>query len=81
MDRHTNTHTPKQNQNISTDMAIFLNQKRDLETRDKEHFRSVKNEEREKSAVAALVWWEKHAMDDKPVLLKHTSNNWKNILI
>ena len=25
MSRHTNTHTRKQNQNISTDMAIFLN--------------------------------------------------------
>ena len=28
----------------------------------------------EKSAVAAHVWKEKHALDRKPVLLKQTSN-------
>ena len=27
-DRHTNTHTQKQNRNISTDTAVFLNQKK-----------------------------------------------------
>ena len=57
-----------------------------LETRVKEHFRNIKNGEAEKSAVAAHIWREKHAMDRKPVLLKQTSNkqeltNWKNILI
>ena len=39
-----------------------------------------------KSAVAAHVWKEKHAMDHKPVLLKQAANkqeltNWENILI
>ena len=46
----------------------------------------LKNEKIEKSAVAAHVWKENHAMDHKPVLLKQTSNkleltNWENILI
>jgi hypothetical protein len=40
----------------------------------------------EKSAVAAHIWKEKHAMDRKPVLLKQTSNkqeltDWENILV
>ena len=60
--------------------------KRNLETRVKEHFRNINNGEIEKSAIAAHVWKEKHAMDHKPVLLKQAANkqeltNWKNILI
>ena len=46
----------------------------DLETRVKEHFRNIKNGEIEKSAVAAHVWKEKHAMYHKPILLKQASN-------
>ena len=47
---------------------------------------NIKNGEIEKSAVAAHVWKEKHAMDHKPVLLKEASNkqeltNWENIVI
>ena len=49
---------------------IFRKDKRDLETRIKEHFRNIKNGEIEKSAVATHVWEEKHAMDRNPVLLK-----------
>ena len=49
---------------------IYIEKKRDLETRVKEHFRTIKNGEIEKSAVAEHVWKEKHAMDHKPVLLK-----------
>ena len=46
----------------------------------------MKNGTREKSAVAAHVWKEKHVMDGKPVLLKQAANkqqstNWENILI
>ena len=57
-----------------------------METRVEEHFTNIKNGEIEKSAVAAHVWKEKHAMDHKPVLLKQASNkleltNWGNILI
>ena len=57
-----------------------------METRVKEHFRYIKNGEIEKSAVAAPIWKEKHALDHKPVLLKQASNkqkltNWENILI
>ena len=57
--------------------------KRDLETRVKEHFRNIKNGEIEKSAVAAYVWKEKHAMDRNPVLTKNKQEltNWVNILI
>ena len=60
--------------------------KRNLETKVKEHFRNIKNGKIEKSAVAAHVWKEKHAMDHKPVLLKQAANkkeltNWENILI
>ena len=44
-----------------------------LETRVKEHFRNINNGEIEKSAIAAHVWKEKHAMDHKPVLLKQKS--------
>ena len=60
--------------------------KRDLETRAKEHFKSIKIGEIEKSAVAAQVWKEKHAIDCKAILLKQASNkqkltNWENILI
>ena len=47
--------------------------KRDLETRNKENFRNIKNGEIEKSAVAAHVW-KKNAMDCKPDLLKQASN-------
>ena len=39
--------------------------KRNLETRVKEHFRNIKNGEIEKSAIAAHLWKEKHAMDHK----------------
>ena len=42
--------------------------------RDLEHFRNIKNGQIEKSAIAAYVWKEKHAMDGKPVLLKQASN-------
>ena len=57
-----------------------------LETWVKEHFRNIKKGEIEKSAVAAHVWKEKHAMDHKPALLKQAANkqeltNWENILI
>ena len=45
-----------------------------LESRVKEHFRNIKNGEIEKSAIAAHVWKEKHAMDHKPVLLKQAAN-------
>ena len=60
--------------------------KRDLETRVKDTLKILKNGEIEKSAVAAHVRKEKHAMDHKPVLLKQASNkqeltNWENILI
>ena len=41
--------------------------KRDLQTRVKEHFRNIKNGKIEKSAVAAHVQKEKHAMDHKKV--------------
>ena len=51
--------------------------KRNLETRVKEHFRNIKNGETEKSAVAAHVWKEKHAIDHKPVLSKQASNKHK----
>ena len=47
--------------------------KRNLETRVKEHFRNIKME-KEKSAIAAHVWKEKHAVDHKPVLLKQAAN-------
>ena len=46
--------------------------KRDLEIRVKEHFRN--NGEIEKSAVAAHVWKEKHAIGHIQVLLKQASN-------
>ena len=57
-----------------------------METRVKEHFRNIKNGEIEKSAIAAHVWKEKHAMDHKPVLLKQSANkqeltNWENLPI
>ena len=57
-----------------------------METRVKEHFRNIKNGKIERSAVAAHVWKEKHAMDCQLVLLKQASNkqeltNWENILI
>ena len=57
-----------------------------METRVKELFRNIQNGEIEKSALAAHVWKEKHAMDNKPVLLKQAANkqewtNWENILI
>ena len=45
-----------------------------METRVKEHFRNIKNAEIEKSAIAAHVWKEKHAMNHKPVLLKQAVN-------
>ena len=48
--------------------------KRDSETRVKEHFRNIKNEEIEKSEVAEHLWKEKHVVDHKPVLLKQASN-------
>ena len=44
------------------------------ETRVKEHLGNIKNGEIEKSAVAAHVWIEIHAIDCKPVLLKQASN-------
>ena len=48
--------------------------KRIFETRVKDHFRNIKNGEIEKSAIEAHAWKEKHAMDHKPVLLKHAAN-------
>ena len=48
--------------------------KRDLETRFKERFITIKKGEIEKSAVVAHVWKGKHAMDHKPVLLKLAAN-------
>ena len=55
-------------------------------SRVKENFRNTRNGKTEKSAIAAPVWKEKHAMDRKPVLLKQATNkqeltNWENILI
>ena len=47
--------------------------KRDLETREKEHIRNIKNGEVQKLAVTAHVWKRKHAMDCKPVILKQVS--------
>jgi hypothetical protein len=44
-----------------------------LETRTKKQFRNIRIGEIEKSAVAAHVWEEKHAMDRKPILLKQAS--------
>ena len=40
----------------------------------KEHFRNIKNGEIEKSAVAAYILKEKHAIDHKPSVLKQASN-------
>ena len=59
--------------------------KTDLETRLKEDFRNIKNEEIAKSAAATHIWEKKHAMDHKPVLLKQASykqelTNWVNTL-
>ena len=48
--------------------------KRNLETRVEEHFRNIKNGEMERSAIAAHVWKEQHAVDHKPVLLKQAAN-------
>ena len=66
-------HLPDQLQGLRED--IYLEKiKRDLETKVKEHIRNIKNGEIEKSAVAAHVWKEKHAMECKLVLLKQASN-------
>ena len=49
-------------------------------------YKHLQNGEIEKSAIAAHVWKEQHAVDHKPVLLKQAANkqeltNWENILI
>ena len=45
-----------------------------MKTSVKVHYGNIKNGEIEKSAVAAHVWKEKHAMNHKSALLKQASN-------
>ena len=78
--------TNQQPHNAWCNTSVDLNWERNLETRTKEHFRNVRLNHLEKSAIGSHVWNTGHEINKSATLLKSVNKknelmNWEKIFI